>query len=282
MAYSVDNVKNMTTATLDQAISYCARKAADLNRANKPATAAKFDAAKKVFETAKLKLERTITILSNTEDPSDTSTPKKKYIETICDGKKTNLTLEWIGQAFITKGRDITAVAELNSTDADKIASGAEVNLGDESDITPASVRRSPFDWAKDFANDLGKGKGRAVGLARGLLGVGIAEVASRLVTGGLAKAGIMSEGMGLFGLLKTGITNLPTVWPHIASAATAIWNFSPLGVCALGGLVVVKSIPWIKKKAQKLFNNVKGMNADKAMEENLARQLAAQPDPTV
>ena len=281
MAYSVDNVKNMTTATLDQAISYCARKAADLNRANKPATAAKFDAAKKVFETAKLKLERTITILSNTEDPSDTSTPKKKYIETICDGKKTNLTLEWIGQAFITKGRDITAVAELNSTDADKLANGEHVNLADESDITPQTVRRSIFDVGKDFATDLGKGKGRAVGLARGLLGVGIAEVATRLVTGGLAKAGVMGEGMGLFGLLKTGITNLPTVWPHIANAATAVWNFSPLGVCALGGLVVVKSIPWIKKKADKLFKNIKGMNADKAMEDNLARQLAAQPDPS-
>lgn len=280
MAYSVDNVKNMTTATLDQAIAYCARKAADLNRANKPATAAKFDAAKKVFETAKLKLERTIHILENTDDPS--TSPTRKYIDSICDGKKTNLTLEWIGQAFITKGRDITAVAELNSTDADKIASGAEVNLSDESDITPESVRRNPIDWAKDFANDLGKGKGRAVGLARGLLGVGIAEVASRLVTGGLAKAGIMSEGMGLFGLLKTGVSHLPMAWPHIASAATAIWNFSPIGVCALGGLVVVKSIPWIKKKAQKLFNNFKDMDANKAMEENLARQIAAQPDPTV
>lgn len=277
-AYSVDNVKNMTTATLDQAIAYCARKAADLNRENKPSTAAKFEAAKKVFETAKLKLERTIHILENTEDPSS---PPNKYIDTICGGKKVNLTLEWIGQAFITKHRDITAVAELNSTDADKLASGDHVNLSDESDITPESVRRSPFDWAKDFANDVGKGKGRAVGLARGLLGVGIAEVASRLVTGGLAKAGIMSEGMGLFGLLKTGVSHLPMAWPHIASAATAIWNFSPLGVCALGGLVVVKSIPWIKKKAQKLFSNFKNMDANKAMEENLARQIAAQPAPT-
>ena len=281
MAYSVDNVRNMTTATLDQAIAYCARKAADLNRENKPSTAAKFEAAKKVFETAKLKLERTIHILETTDDPS-TPAPHQKYIDSICDGKKQNLTLEWIGQAFVAKGRDITHVAELNSTDAAKIASGDEVNLGDESDITPESVRRNPIDWAKDFANDVGKGKGRAVGLARGLLGVGIAEVASRLVTGGLAKAGIMSEGMGLFGLLKTGVSHLPMAWPHIASAATAIWNFSPLGVCALGGLVVVKTIPWFKKKAQKLFSNIKGMNADKAMEENLARQIAAQPDPTV
>ena len=279
MAYSVDNVRNMTTATLDQAISYCARKAADLNRANKPATAAKFDAAKKAFETAKTKLERTIHILEVTDDP--TSSPTKKYIETICDGKKTNLTLAWIGQAFTDKGRDITTVAELNSSDADKLANGEHVNLADESDITPQTVRRSIFDVGKDFATDLGKGKGRAVGLARGLLGVGIAEVATRLVTGGLAKAGVMGEGMGLFGLLKTGITNLPTVWPHIANAATAVWNFSPLGVCALGGLVVVKSIPWIKKKADKLFKNIKGMNADKAMEDNLARQLAAQPDPS-
>ncbi len=269
MAYSAETVKNMNVDTLKMAIEKCNKNAADAKE-TKPSRAKKFENLGEVYQNAKTKLEKTINFLEKTNDPSSTTTPKQKYIETICDGKRANLTLAWIGSQCESKGVDL---------------SSAGINLADDSDITPKNVRRSIFDIGKDCGSNLVNGKGKAVGLAYGLLGVSIADAATKGVTTLLAKKGIMSESLNLFGLVKKGVLALKTSWPSIMSnittGATAVWGAVPLAVCTFGAFALLKLVPVIKRKVQQLNKKAKGLNVEKNLEDSLDDAIAKQPDPS-
>ncbi len=127
-------------------------------------------------------------------------------------------------------------------------------------EVPDVDPRWDCIDATKKFAKDMGNEKsGLSRFLSKTFIAVGLGDILTRGVTKTLVKEGIMKESLGLVGLGKLGIANLPNLWSAICLGASKFWAFSPLGVVAAGGFLAVKAIPMINKLGNKIkqnFNN--------------------------
>ncbi len=146
---------------------------------------------------------------------------------------------------------------------SDKLAEKeAEMTSGAPTSVDVATNEIEPhydfIDGTKKAGKDLLNGKGLSNGLFKATLGVGVGELLAKGVTSYLAKEGIMQSSLGLFGLGKLGITNLPTAFTALQTGMTALWGFSPLIVVAGGAMVAIKAVPAIKHLIDKISAKTK------------------------
>ena len=241
MALSINEVQNMNLDTLANAIGVCKKQEA-ANKEKQPSTAEKYKKLNVAFTNAQKKLTNIIDGLKKIEDPStpvDPATGKRQsYYDTIVAGKEANVTIAYIASKLADKG----ATVSVDDADKEKIDDSAM-------DVSSISVRRNFVDMGKDLVSDTMHGKGRAIGLKHALLGYGVAELATTGITSMLAKKGIMSGSVTLFGLAKQGIMNLPTFLPQVAATLTPILSANPIGFTVLGAAAAMALIPMIKRK---------------------------------
>ena len=126
--------------------------------------------------------------------------------------------------------------------------------------------------------NDIMTGKGRSVGIVRTLFGLGAASYATKGVTTLLANAGIISNPMGLMGLAKLVVPKLLTT---VTSALTSFISFNPAGALLLGGALLVKLAPTIKRLVNKGVDFYKTMTSRKTASQNLLNEIENGPAPT-
>ncbi|MBO5344634.1 MAG: hypothetical protein J6A51_01935 [Clostridia bacterium] len=226
----------------------------------------KYNAAIKVFENAKSKLSSVIAQLKKTPDPLSTSDPQESYFDTLFKGKEDAVTLTYIGSVLTGKG--------LNIADFDK--SGIDES---KVDMAKINLNHNFIDTTKEFTDDVAKGKGKAVGLTNALLGIGIADIATKGITTLLAKKGIMDGSLSLFGLLGRGFEAIPGILPSIQAGASTIFAACPMGWALLGGAVALKVIPVVKRAVDKIRANLKSdYGAQDRFNANMSKILADQP----
>ena len=256
------DLQSLNKVSFDKAIGILNTRLAELNGKRGPSTEtkrAKCRNAIEVFTKAKAKLESTITTLKNTPDPS--SSTGASYYDTIFAGAaEDTLTMSYIGMKM--SGTPVT----IDFTD---VPSQANVNLN-----------HNFIDKSKDFGNEVLDGKGRAIGFANGLLGLGIADVATKGVTSLLAKKGIMDSSLGLFGLAKKGLSMLPEVLPSVGASLSAFFTASsPIGWAIIGGAIAVKLLPAVKRVLTKIGRSLKAdFGAQKQFQNNIDELYNAQP----
>ena len=130
------------------------------------------------------------------------------------------------------------------------------------------------IDRSKSFANQILEGKGASKWLTRGCLAVGLGEILSHGVTQYLVTQGIMGEAMGLFGVAKLGVAQLPALWTSICGGFTALAGFSPVLLGAGIGLAALATLPLIKRFADKIKQKHKDAQGfDKGIEKILKDQ---------
>ena len=211
-----------------------------------------------VFTKAKAKLEETITKLKTTPDPA--SQTGASYYDTMFAGiSEDTLTMAYIGTkmfgtSFVIDFSDVPAYANIN-------------------------LNHNFIDKTKDFANEVLDGKGRAVGFTNGLLGLGIADVATKGITSVLVKKGIMDTSLGLFGLAQKGLEMLPSILPSVGSSLAAFFSPSIIGWAIIGGALAAKALPAVKRVLNKIKNSLKAdFGVQKQFENNLEELYNAQP----
>ncbi len=275
MAYFNTNTANLSLEKLDLAIKELtnkineeqARKAdtekkmSEKNKKNMGSYTtsyeAKLMATKKHYLDAREKLQKYINHLSEKKVPGT----ENSYLTAFFEGKESAVTLAQVG--IVLKDKDVSALdAEFKT----EIASG-------DLEISPnATVQRTFMDRVKNLTGDIKYGKGKAVGLAKVMLGMGALSFATKGVTSALAKKGVISSSLSLFDLAGMGIERLPSLFSSIVSGATQVFNFSPIGFALVGGFLAIKALPKIRSFFQKTGQNFdKAFNSDK----NFAKKYA-------
>ncbi len=274
----VSEVYNLTANQLSAGITLCTTK---INKfKNSPTLQKKWMAQKKAFENAHKRLTAVINYLSGHDKDGNecaTSGNPSLLAEFNVGGNALNvLSLAEIDRLMSsTTGVDPSKYDKINGTvgtDGKMIG----VDYKDTSDIESVVVKRDIFQTFGDLGRNILDGKGKSAGLAGTLLGVGVSEIAARGVTGFLAKKGIMESGMGLFGLIGEGWSQLPALWPIVQNGFSAIWGFSPLAVCTVGAFAAIKIIPSIKRFIDKSRKSIKELNSEKILAEELAKKAPA------
>ena len=219
-----------------------------------------------VFENAKAKLNSVIAQLKATPDPLSTSDPQESYFDTLFKGKEDAVTLTYIGTVLSGKGLNIADFDKSGIADA-------------KADMSRVNLNHNFIDTTKEFTDEVAKGKGRAVGLTNALLGIGIADTATKGITTLLAKKGIMEGSLSLFGLAKKGFTFIPSLFPSIQAGATTLFSACPAGWILLGGAVALKAIPVIKRTVDKISSSLKSdYGAQGKFDANIQKFVAEQP----
>lgn len=192
--------------------------------------------------------------LRNAKAKLDELLDKAKQMK-ISDGSGGTTT---IYDKYVNAKGDAVTLAWLN---CEIIAHESEIVSGPvdyDAEVNEIDVHYDFIDATKKVGHDLLNGKGLSKGLAGAAVGIGIGELLTKGVTSLLAKEGIIQSSMGLFGLGKLGITNLPTAFTALQTGMTALWGFSPLIVVAGGAFIALKGIPAIKQLIDKAVTKYK------------------------
>lgn len=166
----------------------------------------------------------------------------KTFYESFVEGNESAVTLAWLGD-------------KINNE-----RSKGEVTTDQAVDVSTneVDVHYDFVDRTKKAGKDLFDGKGIAKGLVNATIGVMVGELLTKGVTSLLVKNGVMSEAMGLVGLGKMGIANLPRLLPALKTGALAVWNFSPIIGVAIPALIALKAVPMVKHFVDKTKSKVK------------------------
>lgn len=238
--------KYIARNNFDKSIEICKK---NIDRFKGKENEKKYQLMLKELESAKKKLNEAIEKSRSIKMKDD-----KTFYESFVQGNETVVTLAWLGDK-INAEREKGEIAEDQSVDLSTQA---------------VDVHYDFVEKTKKAGKDLLNGKGISKGVINALFGICIGELLTKGVTSLLVKKGIMSESMGLVGLAKLGIANLPKVWAAIKTGLAAAWNFSALSVIGVGALGLAIAIPKVKhlidktkkkcKEANEFENNINEM----------------------
>ena len=242
--------------TFKKAIELCDSKISLLK--NKPEQAEKFKKLKNsIQETEKRQkqiIEKTKTIkLVNPTDPN-----KPTFFDEYIAGKENIVSLCWLG----SKLNEAKNAGELEQ-------SSIAVVEGMDFKTKAIDPHYDFVDRTKSVMKQFLNGTGVSKQVAKGCIFAGLGELLSRGVTGYLAQEGIMQSAMGLVGLGKLGISQLPKLLPILQTGLTMVMGLPQLTLIAGGALAIIKGVPMIKKHIDKVKKKFKNANAfDKGMSE--------------
>lgn len=247
--------KLIQKGNFDKAIKTCQKQCN--NFTNDPVRHAKYDKMLEELKEAKKKLDKAIDATKKIYvDPTKEESFYDAYIASLKD----TVTLDFL-ESKLSEEKTAGRVAE--DTELDTKTNDVELKV-------------DFIDRTKQGLKDIFDGKGLSNGLVGACVGVGIGELLAKGVTSVLVKQGIMQSSMGLFGLAKLGVTNLPGLWSAISSGATALWGFSPVVAVAMAGVAALKLIPAVKHLKDKVVGRVKSANQ---LETDLDEMIKKQKD---
>lgn len=250
----------------DEAIKICDKQAKNFK--NNPERANVYENAKKALQAAQKKLkeavEATKSIETTTVDPTD-STKKQSFYDKFIKDKEDFVTLCWLSAK-------IASEKSSSSIEAGSVAAADELKLNANEIETKYDI----IDRTKRITKQILEGKGVAKWLTRGCLAVGLGEILAKGVTGYLAKEGIMSGALGLFGLGKLGISKLPALWSAIGTGVTALTGWSALFVGAAAGFAVLKTIPVVSNFVKSIKTKYKNAHTYEQGIESLLKSQEA------
>ena len=239
--------------SLNKAIQLCQKKTEEFkgNEVKKK----KYEVALSKLQAAKTKREKAIAetkgiMMSRTVGGA---TETKSFYDWFIAGNESAVTLTWLGAKTAVEGVTLTT------------------NLSADSIETKYDF----VDFTKKQMKDVSKGKGISKFLTGTAIGAIIGEVLSHGVTQILVKQGIMKHSMGLFGVAKLGIENLPAAFSALGSGITTLWGVAPVGLVAAGALVTLTAIPVVANLVKKAKAKHKANNQ---FENDMQKLVAAQP----
>lgn len=245
------------------AITLCDSKISLLK--NKPDRAKKYEALKKAYQAAQTKLNKIVEKCKTIKLASPTDPNKPTFFDEYIAGKEAMVTLAWLS----TK---LEAVKDAGGIVAESIA----VVEGLDFKAKEVDVHYDFIDATKNLTKQITNGTGVSKTITRSCLFVALGELLSRGVTSVLAGSGIMSGSMGLVGLGKLGISQIPKLWPILQSGAQMLMGLPQLTLIAGGAFALFKGIPMIKKHIDGVKKKHKNAQAfDKGMEELMNNQQA-------
>ena len=257
---SAINPKYIQKQNFGKAIDTC-KKQSDKYK-NDPVRSAKYNKMLTELQSAKTKLDNAIEASKTIDiivDSTTTPPTTKSFYELYIESKDATVSLDFL--------EDQLSKDKLSGKVADS-------NANFDTDANEVELKVDFIDRTKQGLKDIFNGRGLSNGLVGACIGVGIGELLSKGVTSMLVKQGIMSSSMGLFGLAKLGVTNLPGLWSAISGGATALWGFSPVLAVAMAGVAALKIIPAVKHLKDKIVGSVKSANQ---LETDLNKMIGSQ-----
>lgn len=255
------NPDSLHKGKFSAAIMLCDSKIALLK--NKPDRAKKYEALKKAYQEAQTKLKTAIDATKNINIANPTDKNKPSFYNEFISGKEEFVSICWLS-------------SKLNSMkDNGELAAGEESKV-DALDLSvkTVDVKYDFIDATKNAVKHFTNGTGASKKIAKGCLFVSIGELLSRGVTAFLAKKGIMDGSLGLIGLGKLGLAQLPKLVPIVQTAAKMFMGLPQLTLAAGAAFAVFKGVPKIKKFVDNVKKNNKNAQAfDKGMEDILNKQ---------
>ncbi len=255
------NPEELWGGNFKSAIKLCDTKIALLK--NKPDRAKKYEALKKAYVEAQGKLDKVIekTKVIKLVHPTD---PEKPYFfDEYVAGKQSFISLCWLS----------SKLAEVKNNGGIDAESVAIVDSLDFKTKNP-DVHYDFIDATKNVTKQITNGTGVSKQITKGCLFVFLGELLSRGVTSFMAGKGIMDSSMGLIGLGKLGLSQIPKLAPILQSGLSMLAGLPPLSLFAGSAFIAFKGIPMIKKhidNVKKKFKN--GQAFDKGMEELMNSQ---------
>ena len=244
-----------------KAIALCDSKIGLLK--NKPDRAKKYEALKKAYQDAQAKVRKAIDATKEIKLANPTNQDKPSFYDEYISGKEEFVSLCWLS-------------SKLNEVkNSGGLATGEEVKVSViDTKSKEVDVKYDFVDATKNVVNQVTNGTGVAKKIAKGCLFVSLGEILSRGVTAALAQNGIMQGSLGLVGIGKLGISQLPKLLPILQKGLTMFMGLPQLSLIAGGAFAVFKGIPMIKKHIDKVKKNHKNAQAfDKGMDEILNQQ---------
>lgn len=235
---------------------------------NDPVRQAKYNKMLEELKDAKKKLDNAIKATKNIDivvDATTTSPTTTKFYDAYIAASEDTVTLDFL-ESKLSEEKTAGRVAE--DTELDTKTNDVELKV-------------DFIDRTKQGLKDIFDGKGLSNGLVGACVGVGIGELLAKGVTSVLVKQGIMQSSMGLFGLAKLGVTNLPGLWSAISSGATALWGFSPVVAVAMAGVAALKLIPAVKHLKDKVVGRVKSANQLETDLDEMIKKQKEHEEPT-
>lgn len=230
---------------------------------DKPERAKKFEALKKSYQDAQAKLKKAIEKTKDIKLANPTDPKKPSFYEEFISGKEEFVSLCWLS-------------SKLNSLkDNGELADGEEAKANAiDTKTKDVDVKYDFVDATKNVVKQVTNGTGVSKKIAKGCLFVSIGEILSRGVTAAMAQKGIMQGSLGLIGLGKLGVAQLPKLLPILQTGVKMFMGLPQLSLIAGGAFAVFKGIPMIKQHIDKVKKNHKNAQAfDKGMEEILNQQ---------
>lgn len=245
--------KRFQKSKFDEVIKICDKQIKVFK--NNPDRAKVYEKAKKALQEAQKKLkdaiEKTKSIETTFVDPADSSRKLSFYEKYIGEGNENFVSLCWLS------GK-IAAEKSASRIEAGSVAEADALDLN----AKEIEVKYDMVDRTKRITKQFLQGKGVAQWLTKGCLAVGIGEILAKGVTSYLAKEGIMSGAMGLFGLGKLGISKLPALWTALGTGMTALTGWSTLFVGAAAGFAALKAIPVVNNFVNKVKTRYKDVHS--------------------
>ena len=253
------NPKGLQKQNFSSAIRTCKNQMEKFKKAKDEVRAKKYDDMLKELLSAQKKLDKAIEdtrkieiVIDNTQNP-----PKKENFY--------NLHI---------KGNDATVSLEFLETklDEEQMAGKTEQDANLDTETNDVELKVDFVDRFKQAFKNLVNGKGLSNGLCNACIGIAIAELGVKGVSSYLVKKGAIKEATDLLGLLKYGITNIPSAWSAICGGFAALLKFSPVILSAGAALALFKLVPAIKRGKDKIDKNMKDANELSNSLENLVK----------
>ena len=229
----------------------------------KPDRAKKYEKLKDVYQSAQSKLRKCIEKTKEIKLANPTDPDKPSFYDEYIKGKDEFVSLSWLS----SKLNAVKNNGELAEGEGVKVATL-------DMKTKTVDVRYDFVDATKNVMNQITKGTGISNKITKGCLFVCLGELLSHGVTAALAQQGIMQGSMGLIGLGKLGLAQLPKLLPIIKTGAAMFMGLPQLALAAGGAFALFKGIPMVKGYIDKVKKNHKNAQAfDKGMKDILNQQ---------
>ena len=232
---------------------------------NKPEKAKKFEKLRDAYRESQSKVNAIIEKTKTIELVHPTDSTKPSFYDEFVSGKEDFVSLCWLSSKLTSmkSAGELTTSTEAVVDTLDFTAKNPDVKW----DIT---------DTTKSIWNQFKNGTGVSQKVLKGSLFVCLGELLTQGITSALAKEGIMQGAMGLIGLGKLGVAQLPKLLPFVESGIGFILGLPHLALIGGGVAAVVATVPAVKKMIDKVKKKHKNAEAfDKGMEQIEAEQSA-------